>query len=116
MFLIVESPWMNMLTVIKADLEDKEALRKVIKGAYGVYAVTDYWAILDDKREEQMGKNVADISKEEGVQHLIYSSLPDVKKSELEPSVANCDDTYLRFSSNERQIDQGLPFPVQGGG
>lgn len=66
---------------MQADLEDKDALRKVIKGAYGVYAVTDYWAILDEKREEQMGKNVADVAKEEGVQHLIYSSLADVKKS-----------------------------------
>ncbi|KAH8591019.1 NmrA-like family protein [Bisporella sp. PMI_857] len=66
--------------VLKADLDDKESLRVVLKDAYGVFAVTNFMDSFDVEREIQQGKNVADIAKELSIQHLIWSTLPHVSK------------------------------------
>jgi len=63
---------------VTADLNDKESLRAAMKGAHAVFAVTNFWEKGDADWEIQQGKNVADISKEVGVQHLIWSSLLNV--------------------------------------
>ncbi|KAI9858231.1 MAG: hypothetical protein M1824_004401 [Vezdaea acicularis] len=63
---------------VAGDLNSKESLDKAIKGAYGVYAVTNYWEKMDGKVEEEQGRTIADICKKEGVQHLIWSSLYNV--------------------------------------
>ncbi|KAL1724142.1 hypothetical protein EV715DRAFT_244550 [Schizophyllum commune] len=66
--------------VVAADLNDKESLRKAIKGAYGVYAVTNFWDSMSEDKEITQGKNIADVCKEENVQHLVWSSLLNVTK------------------------------------
>lgn len=72
--------------VVSANLNDRESLHQVIKGAYGVFGVTNFWdpnpQDIDEKviAEVTQGKNIADVSREEGVQHLVWSSLPNVKK------------------------------------
>jgi hypothetical protein len=40
--------------------------------------VTNYWEKMDHELEYQQGKTIADVCKEEGVQHLIWSSLRNV--------------------------------------
>ncbi|KAA6416036.1 MAG: hypothetical protein FRX48_00755 [Lasallia pustulata] len=65
---------------VAADLEDKPSLRKAFEGAYAAYAVTNYWEKLSAEIEVQQGKNVADVAKAVGLQHLIWSSLPNVTK------------------------------------
>ncbi|KAL4800853.1 hscarg dehydrogenase [Aspergillus venezuelensis] len=66
--------------LIKADLNDKESLRIALDGADAVFLVTSFWDIMDPEQETQQGVNVADICKETGVKHLIWSSLPYVSK------------------------------------
>ncbi|CZR56703.1 related to nitrogen metabolic regulation protein nmr [Phialocephala subalpina] len=66
--------------LVKADLDDKESLKKALEGAYAVFAVTNWQEVLDKKREVQQGKNIADVAKEVGVQQVIWSSLPNVSK------------------------------------
>ncbi|OJJ46841.1 hypothetical protein ASPZODRAFT_131733 [Penicilliopsis zonata CBS 506.65] len=66
--------------VVQADLNDSESLRTAIRGAYGVYAVTNFWEHLDGQKEIEQGKRIADICVEEGVQHLVWSSLLNVTK------------------------------------
>lgn len=63
-----------------ADLEDRESLRAALEGAYAVFAVTNFWENPKAEVEIQQGKNIADVSKELGVQHLIWSSLLNVTK------------------------------------
>ena len=46
-----------------ADLNSKESVTQALKGAYAVFAVTDYWSTMDEKVEIQQGRNVADASK-----------------------------------------------------
>ena len=48
------------------------------KGAYAVFAVTNYWEKMDYDLEVQQGKNLADAALESGVQHFIWSSLRNV--------------------------------------
>ncbi|RHZ65257.1 hypothetical protein CDV55_107198 [Aspergillus turcosus] len=65
--------------VIKADMEDKGSLRMAMKDAHAVFAVTNLWETI--LAETRQGKNVADIAKELGVKHLIWSSLPNISQS-----------------------------------
>jgi uncharacterized protein YbjT (DUF2867 family) len=60
---------------VTGDLDSKDSLREAFKGAYAVFAVTNYWEKEDEELEKQQGHNVADAAKECGVQHLIWSSL-----------------------------------------
>jgi uncharacterized protein YbjT (DUF2867 family) len=50
-------------TLSQASLEDIESLRLIVKGAYAVFAVTNWNEIMDKEREIQQGKNIADVSK-----------------------------------------------------
>ncbi|KAJ9640703.1 hypothetical protein H2204_003332 [Knufia peltigerae] len=64
----------------KADLNDIDSVRSAIAGSYGVFAVTNYWETMSKTVEYQQGKNIVDACKEEGIKHLIWSSLPNVTK------------------------------------
>lgn len=89
--------------VVKADLTDKESLRKAIAGSHSVFAVTNYWESMSKDAEITQGKNIADVCKEVNVQHLIWSTLPHVttlSKGAL-PNVPHFDskaevDSYIR--------------------
>lgn len=66
--------------VTQADVDDKASLRTALDGAYAVYAVTNFWEKKSAAAEVQQGKNIADVAKECGVQHLIWSSLLNITK------------------------------------
>ncbi|KAH7115187.1 putative NmrA family transcriptional regulator [Dendryphion nanum] len=66
---------------VKADLSSKASLTDAIRGSHTVFLVTNYWESASYDIEVTQGKNVVDIAKEEGVQHLIFSSLLSVKKA-----------------------------------
>ena len=66
--------------VVKADLDDVESLKKAFAGAYGVYAVTNFWEHFSGDKEKAQAKNVADAAKAAGVKHVIWSTLEDIRK------------------------------------
>jgi uncharacterized protein YbjT (DUF2867 family) len=49
--------------MVSADLDDKASLVKAFEGAFGVFAVTDFWASMDKATEVKQGKNLADAAK-----------------------------------------------------
>ncbi|KAH7406492.1 putative nucleoside-diphosphate-sugar epimerase [Phaeosphaeria sp. MPI-PUGE-AT-0046c] len=61
--------------VVTADLNSKESIRTALKNSHTVFLVTNYWETANAQVEITQGKNVADVAKELGVQHLIFSSL-----------------------------------------
>ena len=67
---------------MQADMDDKSSLVKAMTNAHAVFAVTNYWADMDDKHEIQQGKNLVDAAKETGVKHFVWSSLLNVNKRE----------------------------------
>ncbi|OBT75595.1 hypothetical protein VF21_05854 [Pseudogymnoascus sp. 05NY08] len=66
--------------LVTADLNNEKDVARVFKGAYGAFAVTNFWETGDPDVEIKQGKNVADAAKETGLQHLVWSSLIDATK------------------------------------
>ncbi|EXJ87924.1 hypothetical protein A1O1_04851 [Capronia coronata CBS 617.96] len=64
----------------KADLNDIGSVKSAIAGSYGVFAVTNYWETTSKSGEFQQGKNIVDACKDQGIKHLVWSSLPNVTK------------------------------------
>jgi nucleoside-diphosphate-sugar epimerase len=86
--------------MVSASLDDVASLEKAFQGAYAIFSVTDFWGLYFNpathagkpadvaanewvKRIEiQQGKNVFDAAaKVEGLQRLVFSSLPNVLNS-----------------------------------
>ncbi|HEX5418805.1 MAG TPA: NmrA/HSCARG family protein [Gammaproteobacteria bacterium] len=66
--------------VVKADLDDAESLKKAFAGAYGVYAVTNFWEHFSADKEKTQAKNIADAARAAGVKHIVWSTLEDTRK------------------------------------
>ena len=63
--------------VVKADLTDLSTLTEAFKGSHGVFVVTNFWEGAD---EIAQGKTAIQAAKDAGVNHFIWSTLPDVEK------------------------------------
>jgi uncharacterized protein YbjT (DUF2867 family) len=61
---------------VYADLKDLQSLKDAFAHAYGVFVVTNFWEGAD---EITQGKNAIEAAKATGVQHFIWSTLPDVE-------------------------------------
>lgn len=63
---------MENINVVEGSLEDKRFLSKLFTGAHQAYINTLSWG-----DEVAIGKALADAAKRAGIQHVIYSSMPD---------------------------------------
>ena len=63
--------------VVEADLHRPETLKAAFKGAHGVFLVTNFWEAGTDELAQATAAIRA--AKDAGVQHLIWSTLPDVE-------------------------------------
>jgi len=71
--------------VIKANSSIKEDLEKAIDGAYGVFALTNFWdkdiyGKQNFSEEQRQAELMADVSLAKGVEYFIFSSLHNVKE------------------------------------
>jgi uncharacterized protein YbjT (DUF2867 family) len=66
--------------VVAADLDDYESLKKAFAGAYGVFAVTNFWEHFSPEKETAQAGSIANAAKETNVQHVIWSTLEDTRK------------------------------------
>ena len=67
------------MEVVKADLKDQSSLHTAMKGAHTIFALTAPTFDADAKAKElAQGKALADAAVAEGVQYLIFSTLPHV--------------------------------------
>ncbi|MDH5274233.1 MAG: NmrA/HSCARG family protein, partial [Gammaproteobacteria bacterium] len=64
--------------VVEADLSRPETLRAAFDGAYGVFAVTNFWETGTD--EWAQGMAAVNAARAAGVEHFIWSTLPNVEK------------------------------------
>jgi len=87
-------------------MDDVESLKKAFAGAYGVYAVTNFWEHFSAEKEKVQARNIADAAKAAGVKHVIWSTLEDTRK--LMPS-------YLRFIRGVIDAADLLPSLRAGG-
>lgn len=63
--------------VVKGDLTDPASLTEAFKNAHGVFVVTNFWEGAD---EIAQGKTAIQAAKDAGVNHFIWSTLPNVEK------------------------------------
>lgn len=63
--------------VVKGDLTDLASLTEAFKNAHGVFVVTNFWEGAD---EIAQGKIAIQAAKDAGVNHFIWSTLPNVEK------------------------------------
>src|SRR5512136_1783606 len=67
--------------VVAADVDDVESLKRAFKGAYGAYCVTFFWAHLSPEKEKANARALAEAAKAGGIQHAIWSTFEDTRKS-----------------------------------
>jgi uncharacterized protein YbjT (DUF2867 family) len=62
--------------VVSADNDDPTSLEAAFAGAHGVFSVQNFWLPNVGKEAEiRQGKRAADVAKDAGVQHFVYSSV-----------------------------------------
>lgn len=94
--------------MVSADMNDPDALKKAISGSSAVFCVTNYWESMSKETEVKQGKNVADISKEVGVKHLIWSSLPHAIK------LTNGELSHIEHFDGKAEIEEYIES-IKGG-
>ena len=88
--------------VLQGDLDDPASLKKALAGAWGVFAVQNTWEAGVEKEEEQ-GKRIAELAKQAGVQHYIYTSVGSAHRN-----------TGIPHFDNKWRVEgtvRGLHFP-----
>src|SRR5882762_9029216 len=63
--------------VVAADLDRPETLKAAFEGAHGVFLVTNFWEEGADELKQATAAIRA--SKDAGVKHLVWSTLPNVE-------------------------------------
>jgi len=63
--------------VVAADLNRPETLKSAFAGAYGVFVVTNAWEAHRDESKQALA--AVNAAKDAGVQHFIWSTLPNVE-------------------------------------
>lgn len=65
--------------IVTADIDDPDALKKALVGAYGAYFVTFFWAHFSPEKEMAEAKAMAQAAKEAGLKHAVWSTLEDTR-------------------------------------
>jgi uncharacterized protein YbjT (DUF2867 family) len=65
--------------VVHADLDDVESLRAAFRGADAAFCVTNYWEHFSPEKELTQAANLARAAKEEGLRHVVWSTLEDTR-------------------------------------
>lgn len=66
--------------VVSADIDDDASLEQALQGAYGAYFVTFFWTHFSPEKEMEEVHTFAQAAKAAGIQHVIWSTLEDVRK------------------------------------
>jgi uncharacterized protein YbjT (DUF2867 family) len=90
-------------TVVPGDMDDPASLERALRGAYGVFSVQNTYEAGVAKEEEQ-GLRVADVARQAGVQHFVYTSVASSQRR-----------TGIPHFDNKWRIEEGvrkMRFPV----
>jgi uncharacterized protein YbjT (DUF2867 family) len=88
--------------LVQGDLNDPASLKKALSGAWGVFAVQNTWE-AGVAGEEEQGKRIAQLAREAGVQHYVYTSVGSAHRH-----------TGIPHFDNKFRIEEtirGLEFP-----
>ena len=66
--------------VTAANVDDPASMKKAFQGAYGAYCVTFFWDHFSVDKEIAEARSMAESAKQNGLQHVIWSTLEDTRK------------------------------------
>ncbi len=66
--------------IVKADVDDRDSMKRAFEGAYGAFCVTFFWAHFSPEREMAEARMMAEFAKGAGLKHVIWSTLEDTRK------------------------------------
>ncbi|HMG66520.1 MAG TPA: NmrA/HSCARG family protein [Chitinophagaceae bacterium] len=66
--------------VIVGNIDDEASLEKALKGAYGAYFVTFYWAHFSPEKEKAEVADFVKAAKKAALKHIIWSTLEDTRE------------------------------------
>ena len=66
--------------VVATDTDDAASVARAFAGAYGAYAVTNFWEHFSTEREKTQMHNIAQAAKSAGLQHVVMSTLEDTRR------------------------------------
>ena len=66
--------------VVQADIDDEASLVRALRGAYGAFFVTFYWAHLSPEREKAQAANMARAARAAVLEHVVWSTLEDTRQ------------------------------------
>ena len=89
-------------TVVQGDLDDPASLERAVAGAWGAFAVQNTWEAGVEGEEEQ-GNRFAEVAKNGGVQHYVYTS---VASAQRETGIPHFDNKW-RVENRVREL--GFP-------
>lgn len=67
--------------IVKGDIDDIKSLKKAFEDAHGAFCVTFFWAHFKPEKELSQARNMAQAAKDAKVDHVIWSTLEDTRKS-----------------------------------
>lgn len=67
--------------VIAADLDDAASVARAMKGAYGAFCITNFWEHFSPDKELTQARTLAQAATDAKLQHVIWSTLEDTRKS-----------------------------------
>jgi hypothetical protein len=72
------------ITLQECDITSESSLAAALKDCYGFFAMTNYFEHRLEKEEDSSevkdGKQMADVAKEVGITHYLWSTFPEYKK------------------------------------
>jgi uncharacterized protein YbjT (DUF2867 family) len=93
------------IEVVRGDLDDVESLRGPVQGAQGVFSVQNFWE-SGAEREVAQGIALAELAKEVGVEHFVYSS---VGSAHRETGLSHFESKW-KIEERIRELD--LPYTI----
>jgi len=74
--------------IVQGDLDDAASLAEALRGAWGTFAVQNTWE-AGVEREEEQGKRFAQVAREAGIRHFVYSSVGSAHRNTRIPHFEN---------------------------
>jgi len=66
--------------LVIADIDDQQSIENALKGAYGAYFVTFFWAHFSVEKEKAEAAMFVDAAKQADLKHVIWSTLEDTRE------------------------------------
>jgi uncharacterized protein YbjT (DUF2867 family) len=66
--------------LVAADIDDRQSVENALKGAYGAFFVTFFWAHYSAEKEKAEAAIYAEAARQAGLKHIIWSTLEDTRE------------------------------------